>query len=51
MIEGEYTGSLVEGVREGKGQLEWSNGDYYEGDFKNGLRHGHGRYHHTLLVN
>lgn len=43
MIEGEYFGALVEGVREGEGKLQWTNGDFYEGDFKNGLRHGQGR--------
>lgn len=36
MIEGEYTGSMKEGVRDGVGKLEWSNGDVYEGQFKNG---------------
>jgi len=31
MIEGEYSGPLVDGVREGKSALlEWSNGDKYE---------------------
>ena len=42
MINGEFTGPVKEGVRDGIGRLEWSNGDYYEGDFKNGLRHGKG---------
>jgi hypothetical protein len=41
MITGKYTGPLAEGVREGQGVLEWSNGDKYEGLFKGGLRHGH----------
>jgi hypothetical protein len=31
MIQGQYTGKLIEGVREGVGKLEWSNGDIYEG--------------------
>lgn len=44
MIEGTYSGALVEGVREGEGSLQWANGDVYEGQFKNGLRHGKGRY-------
>jgi hypothetical protein len=26
----------------GIGRLEWSNGDFYEGSFKNGMRHGNG---------
>ena len=38
MIAGEYEGDLKEGVREGRGKLTWSNGDYYDGEFKNGLR-------------
>ena len=34
MIEGEYSGPLVDGVREGKSALlEWSNGDRYEVSF------------------
>ncbi len=33
MINGDYTGNLQEGVREGWGKLEWSNGDVYEGVF------------------
>lgn len=40
--EGEYGGETKGGVREGKGQLVWSNGDTYQGDFHNGLRHGQG---------
>ena len=31
MIKGNFTGLLQEGVRQGHGKLEWSNGDYYEG--------------------
>ena len=42
MIAGEFTGKIVEGVREGKGTLKWANGDEYIGVFKNGLRHGKG---------
>ena len=42
MIAGDFTGKIVEGVREGKGTLKWSNGDEYIGVFKNGLRHGKG---------
>lgn len=42
MINGNFSGILKEGVRDGVGKLEWSNGDVYEGDFKNGLRHGKG---------
>lgn len=45
MIEGQYTGKLIDGVRDSKSAtLEWSNGDKYDGGFKNGLRHGFGKY-------
>ena len=30
--------------RQGKGVLTWTNGDTYEGEFFNGLRHGVGVY-------
>lgn len=42
MIKGNFEGNIKEGVRDGEGRLEWSNGDYYVGSFKNGLRHGQG---------
>jgi hypothetical protein len=42
MINGNFIGLLKEGVRDGQGTLKWANGDFYEGDFKNGLRHGVG---------
>jgi len=42
MINGNYEGGLVEGVRQGQGAIEWSNSDRYDGDFQNGLRHGKG---------
>lgn len=42
MIKGIFAGVVKEGVRDGSGRLDWSNGDYYEGSFKNGLRHGFG---------
>ena len=32
MIAGKYFGPIVGGVREGKGILDWSNGDTYEGN-------------------
>jgi hypothetical protein len=44
MIEGEYKGPLVDGVREGQGSVRWANGDSYTGDFKQGMRHGKGVY-------
>lgn len=39
----EYSGDLVEGVREGYGSLVWDNGDLYEGQFIANKRHGKGR--------
>ena len=44
MITGDYDGDLIEGVRDGNGKLTWSNGDCYQGTFKNGLRHGRGTF-------
>ena len=44
MITGDYSGDLIEGVRDGNGKLTWSNGDFYQGTFKNGLRHGRGTF-------
>ncbi|KAL3670899.1 hypothetical protein V7S43_004084 [Phytophthora oleae] len=37
-----YNGDLVEGIRHGKGELAFVNGDKYEGEFVQGFRHGHG---------
>jgi hypothetical protein len=42
MQKGEFTGVFKDGVRTGYGRLEWSNGEYYEGEFRDGLRHGKG---------
>ncbi|PCJ11441.1 MAG: hypothetical protein COB04_19115 [Gammaproteobacteria bacterium] len=39
----EYSGDLINGVREGQGTLSWDNGDVYEGQFLAGKRHGKGR--------
>jgi len=35
-----YTGKLINGIPNGMGKLIWPNGDYYEGMFRNGKRHG-----------
>ena len=41
----QYNGALdVENQRHGIGNCKWSNGDYYEGDWKNNLRHGNGKF-------
>ena len=42
---GEYNGGTDDkGWRSGMGNCKWSNGDYYEGDWKDNLRHGNGKY-------
>ncbi len=40
---GQYYGTLVSGVYEGKGKIVWDNNDYYEGSFRKGLYHGQGK--------
>merc|ERR1719389_363943 len=43
--EGVYTGERNDGkLRHGKGRIDWPNGDFYEGDFNDGLRSGKGVY-------
>ncbi len=41
---GRYFGSLVDGVRQGYGKVEWENGALYEGGFDRGLFSGHGKW-------
>ena len=41
---GEYTGELVDGVRQGYGVLRFSNYDMYDGDWEAGKMHGKGKY-------
>ena len=39
-----YTGDFnADGLRHGRGTLEWANGDKYDGQFWNGMRHGVGK--------
>jgi hypothetical protein len=38
-----YTGEFVNGIAQGKGRLEWKDGDIDEGDFVNGLLEGRGK--------
>ena len=40
--EGLYKGNVEEGEREGKGLMEYKNGDVYEGDWGRDKRHGSG---------
>ncbi|AIY41193.1 MORN motif family protein [Collimonas arenae] len=41
---GRYYGPLVDNKRQGKGRVEWANGDIYEGNFDKGLFSGKGKY-------
>ena len=43
-INGKYIGQLKEGKREGSGIIYWSNGDKYEGEWKNDKNDGMGIY-------
>ena len=38
-----YTGQFREGLPHGKGTYTWSNGKYYEGDWKYGIKEGKGK--------
>jgi hypothetical protein len=39
-----YNGDFnADGLRHGRGTLEWANGDKYDGQFWNGMRHGVGK--------
>jgi hypothetical protein len=40
-----YEGRFVKGYPHGKGRYDWSTGEYYQGDWKKGLRDGTGDYH------
>lgn len=40
--EKKYTGPFLNGHFEGKGMIEYGNGDVYTGEFHNGKRHGKG---------
>lgn len=42
-MQGNYVGDTVDGVNHGQGRLSWSNGDWYEGEFRRGMRHGYGK--------
>ena len=39
-----YEGGFVSKKAHGKGMMRWNQGDKYEGDWKEGLRHGEGEY-------
>merc|ERR1712223_691 len=39
-----YEGDFVNKKAHGKGMMRWNQGDKYEGDWQEGLRHGQGTY-------
>jgi hypothetical protein len=43
-ITKKYVGEKKNGIPHGLGEMKWRNGDYYEGRFKNGKKHGKGLY-------
>jgi hypothetical protein len=45
-----YEGGFKAKKADGKGILRWTQGDKYEGDFENGLRHGKGSYLSKVLI-
>lgn len=38
-----YSGSLLGNIPEGSGKYIWSDGCQYEGEWRHGMRHGHGK--------
>ena len=44
MDGGKYTGGFVNGARDGKGKLIFTDGAFYEGDFAKGEICGYGVY-------
>ena len=46
-----YEGQFVAKKAHGKGTMRWNQGDKYEGDWKEGLRHGKGEYWSKVNVN
>jgi hypothetical protein len=41
-VTGLYTGYMRNGKRHGKGTIKWSNGQEYNGEWKDDKRHGTG---------
>lgn len=39
-----YVGHFYRGLPDGKGTYTWQDGSYYEGNWKNGMRNGQGKY-------
>ena len=39
-----YIGNFRNGLRDGLGRIKFSNGDSYDGEWKDGMRCGNGKY-------
>lgn len=39
-----YTGDIIDNLPNGRGKMVYAMGEFYEGEFFNGKKHGHGRY-------
>ena len=44
ILEQIYTGMFKQKKADGRGLMRWREGDKYEGEWKDGLRHGKGEY-------
>ena len=42
-----YEGDYINDKKEGNGKYIWENGEYYIGQFKNGLSHGKGTMYYS----
>jgi len=42
-VNGTYLGGIVKGMKSGKGIYEYNNGNIYDGEWLNNLKHGEGK--------
>jgi hypothetical protein len=40
----QYEGDFFKGLPEGHGKYKWANGSWYDGEWKNGMRNGEGKF-------
>jgi|PlaIllAssembly_1097288.scaffolds.fasta_scaffold467121_1 hypothetical protein len=40
----QYEGDFFKGIPEGRGKYKWANGSWYDGEWKNGMRNGEGKF-------
>ena len=40
----QYEGDFFKGFPEGHGKYKWANGSWYDGEWKNGMRNGEGKF-------